>query len=50
MGVLTMTDTSRSYEIDVARVIDVKNSKVLVQMKDKRQVFLQTDRVPREKL
>ena len=42
--------TTMSYEINVARVIDVKNSIALVQMEDKRTVHLQTDRVPREKL
>ena len=42
--------TEKRYEIDVARVIDVKNSIALVQMTDKRSVYLQTDRIPRDKL
>jgi hypothetical protein len=46
----TGEEAMRSYEINVARVIDVKNSMALVQMKDKRTTHLMVDRVPRELL
>jgi hypothetical protein len=36
------------YVIDVQRVIDVRGSVSMVQMKDKRITYLHIDRVPRE--
>ena len=41
---------NRSYEIQVSRVIDIKASIALVQMKDKRVTHLHINRVPLDKI